>query len=237
MKSDGALPYLTAEEMAEVDRAAIEDYGMEVLVLMENAGRATACLALKMLGGEVAGKTICCLAGKGNNGGDGLVAARHLGNWGADVDVILAEQRSVLRDVPARQAAILEKMGVSIKGPGEDFSDARLIIDALLGYGSRGNPKEPMANLIRLANVSKRPVLAVDIPSGMDATTGEAGNPCVRAAATVTFGFPKTGFLSRDSQGLTGDLYLADISLPSKLCSAYSLPSGIFGKESLVRIR
>ena len=237
LKSEGGLAYLTAEEMAEVDRTAIEDYGIDVVVLMENAGGASAALAMRMLGGEVAGKTICCLVGKGNNGGDGMVAARHLSNWGATVQVILAEERSALRDVPARQAAVLEKMGIPIKGPGEDFSKAHLVIDALLGYGARGNPKEPIASLIRLANISKRPMLAVDIPSGMDATTGEARNPCVRATATVTFGFPKTGFLSIESKGLTGDLYLADISLPSKLYSAYAFPAGIFEKESLVKIR
>jgi len=175
MKKEGGLVYLTAEEMAEADRTAIEDYGVDVLALMENAGVATAHLARKMLRGDVQGKNVCCLVGRGNNGGDGLVAARHLNNWGAVVRVVLAGERSDLRDVPARQIAIVDKMGIPVAGPKEGLGGAQLIVDALLGYGSRGSPREPAAGLIRQGNGSNIPILAVDIPSGMDATTGELG--------------------------------------------------------------
>jgi len=236
LRSEGGLVYLTAEETAEADRIAIEEYGIDVRALMENAGLAVALLAKKMLGGKVAGKRVCCLVGKGNNGGDGLVAARHLGNWGAAVTVILAGERSSLRNVPATQAEIVGKMGIPILEPDGEFGEAQLVVDALLGYGSKGNPREPVAGIVRRANGSKVPILAVDIPSGMDATTGEVGDPCIVATATVTFGFPKTGFLRPESRDLTGELYLADISLPSKIYAAYSVP-GIFEKETLVRIR
>jgi len=237
LKSRAGLAYLTAEEMAEADRVAIEEYGLDVLALMENAGRSVASLASLMLGGSAAAEKICCLVGQGNNGGDGLVAARHLSDWGAAVKVVIAAEKSELKGVPARQAEIVEKMGIPVLGPNDDFGEAELIIDALLGYGARGNPRNPIAALIRRANASKRHILAVDLPSGLDATTGTAGDPCIAAKATVTFGFPKTGFLNPESRPLVGELYLADISLPSKVYSAYRVRRGLFEKETVFRIR
>ena len=236
MKKEGGLVYLTAEEMAEADRMAIEDYGIDVIVLMENAGVAAARLARRMLGGDVQGKNVCCLVGRGNNGGDGLVAARHLSNWGVGVRVILAGGRSDLRDVPARQLAIVDKMGIPVVGPTEGLADAHLVIDALLGYGSRGNPREPAAGLIREGNASKAPILAVDIPSGMDATSGEPGDPTIEARATVTFGLPKTGFLNPSARRYVGELYLADISMPERVYASHSVQSWLFAKDNLVRI-
>jgi NAD(P)H-hydrate epimerase len=236
LKIEGSYVYLTAEEMAEADRAAIEDYGIDVLALMENAGLDTANLAREMLGGTVKGKSVCILAGRGNNGGDGLVAARHLHNWGAEVRVVLAGDRTDLRDVPARQAAIVDKMGIPIKSLGEEIGKVQLFVDALLGYGSKGNPREPVAGAIQTANASRAPILAVDIPSGMDATTGETGEPCIEATVTVTFGLLKTGFLNPAARECVGKLYLADISLPRRIYSMYSQPLGTFERGALVRI-
>ena len=236
MRSDGGLAYLTSDEMGETDRVAIEEYGIDVLALMENAGRAVALVALRMLGGKAVGEGVCCLVGKGNNGGDGLVAARHLSNWGASVRVIVAGERSGLKDVPNMQAGIIEKMGIPFLGPNDGFEECSLIVDALLGYGARGNPRDPVAALIRRANASKRSILAVDVPSGLDATTGAPGDPCIAAKATVTLGFPKSGFLNIESRPLVGELYLADISFPSKLYSTYSVRKDLFEKESVIRI-
>lgn len=236
MKKEGGFVYLTAEEMAALDREAIEDYGIDVLALMENAGVATAQLARRMLGGDVKGLSITCLVGKGNNGGDGLVAARHLHDWGADVRVLLAGEKSSLRDVPARQLAIVERMEIPIEGPEADLGGVRLLIDALLGYSSKGNPREPMARMIRRANSSEVPILAVDIPSGIDASTGEPGDPSVRAKATVTFGLPKTGFLHPVARGHVGDLYLADISMPGRIYASLGVGRDVFSRDALVRI-
>jgi len=235
MKKEGVFVYLTAEEMADADKEAIESYGIDVLALMENAGVATAHLAKKMLG-EVQDRKVHCLVGRGNNGGDGLVAARHLYNWGADVEVILAGERSDLRDVPARQMAIVEKMGIPVVGAEAESEKARLLIDALLGYGSRGDPREPVASAIRNANDSKIPILAVDIPSGLDATTGEPGDPAIIAQSTVTFGLPKTGFLNPKARRYVGELYLADISMPSRIYGAFSVRRELFAKDTLFRI-
>ena len=230
------MVYLTAGEMAEFDRAAIEDFGIDEVVLMENAGLATANLAGQVLGGDVAGKRVTFLVGKGNNGGDGLVAARHLHNRGATTKLVLAGGTSDLRELPAKQLAILEKMGVHPSGPGPRLVGADLLVDALLGYNLRGNPREPLAEVIRRANSSRVPILAVDIPSGLDATTGEPGDPCMVAEETLTLGLPKAGFLSPRARIHVGSLYLADISFPDRLYASNSQKPGLFSRGPLVRI-
>lgn len=236
MKSEGGVAFLTAEEMAAADEFAIGGLGISVDSLMENAGTKTAEMARRMLGGDAAGRKVNVLVGRGNNGGDGLVAARHLHNWGGDVTVTLGEGREALRDVPAKQLATVEKMGVRVETRAPDgLPRTELLLDALLGYGSRGSPREPLAGLIRRANSSSAPILAVDIPSGLDATTGEPGEPCIAAKATVTFGLPKTGFLNPQARALVGELYVADISLPEAIYARNGCP-GIFSKESIVRV-
>lgn len=235
MRLEGGVPYLTAVEMAEVDKVAIQGFGIDVLSLMENAGTAAACVARMMLEGSAAGKKICCLVGKGNNGGDGLVAARHLFNWGAEVSVVLAGGSESLRDVPAKQFAIVEKMGVPVRRKGGE-SGSDLLIDALLGYGSSGDPRGAVADLVRGANESGVPILAMDLPSGLDATTGVPGTPCVEAKSTVTLGFPKTGFLKAGSERYLGSIYLADISLPRKLYLDYSAKGVDFGEKRLITL-
>ena len=236
MKSHGGIAYLTAEEMAEFDRAAIQDFGIDELILMENAGVAVANVARRMLGGAVAGRPICFLVGRGNNGGDGLVAARHLYNWGARVDLMVAGEKSDLRDIPSKQLAILEKMGVRPSGPEASMLGSALVIDGLFGYNLKGDPREPMSGMIRRANGSRIPILAVDIPSGLDATSGEPGDPCIVAHTTVTLGLPKAGFLNPNSRRFVGELFLADISFPQQVYENYSLSRGIFARDSMIRI-
>ncbi|MDA4121440.1 MAG: NAD(P)H-hydrate epimerase [Thaumarchaeota archaeon] len=236
MKSEGGFVYLTAEEMAEADRVAIEDFGMDVLALMENAGAAVARLARQMLGGSVAGKRLVCLVGNGNNGGDGLVASRHLHNWGANMTLVLPGDGTNLRDVPAKGFETARRMGLEVVGQGTEMPTPELCIDALLGYNSKGNPREPMASLIRIANDSGVPILAVDLPSGLDATSGERGNPCIAAKATATLGLPKTGFLNPQAKTVVGELYVADISLPNELYRKFHQPMSMFDRDTLLRV-
>ena len=236
MRSERGFIFLSAGEMAEADRMAVEAYGIDVLSLMENAGLRAAELAREMLGGGVVGKEVCCLVGQGNNGGDGLVAVRHLYNWGARVRVVLGGAKEAIRDTPAKQLAAAENIGVETTGPDGDFGKEELLIDALLGYGSKGNPREPLATLITRANESAAKTLAVDIPSGLDSTSGEPGDPCVEADTTLTFGFPKVGFLNPKATALLGDLYLADISFPPNIYRLYSQETGIFQKWPVVRM-
>jgi NAD(P)H-hydrate epimerase len=236
LKSRGGIAYLTAEEMAEFDRAAIEDFGMDELILMENAGVAVAGVARRMLGGTVAGRKVSFLVGKGNNGGDGLVAARHLSNWGARVGLLFGQQKEELRDLPAKQLVILGKMGISSSGPDSSVPGSDILVDALFGYNLKGDPREPAASLIRRANASKIPILAVDIPSGLGATSGQPGDPCIMASATVTLGLPKTGFLNLVARKYVGGLYLADLSFPAPVYMKYSQKTSIFQKDSTVKI-
>jgi hydroxyethylthiazole kinase-like uncharacterized protein yjeF len=236
LKIKEELVYLTAEEMAEFDRAAIEDFGIDEIILMENAGVAVANAARRSLDGKMEGRKICCLVGKGNNGGDGIVAARHLNNWGARVKVVLGGERIELREIPAKQLSIVEKLGIPVGGPDADFDGADLLVDALFGYNLKGNPREPTAALIRRANSSKIKILAVDIPSGLDATTGDPGDPCIMARTTVTLGLPKTGFLSPKAKRHLGSVYLADISFPEVLYTRLSQKKRLFAKDSLLRV-
>ncbi len=231
----GGLMYLNAEEIARMDNAAIDEFGMDAASLMEKAGMATAAVARHILGGKPANEKVCCIVGKGNNGGDGLVAARHLSNWGAEVTVILAQEKKDLHETPARQLAVVERIGIDVRDGDSEFASG-LIVDALLGYGAKGNPRGQVASLIRRANESQIPVLAVDIPSGLDATTGTPNEPCMRATATVTFGLPKTGFLNPLAREFVGELYLADISIPRKLYERFGQKGDIFRDGTLVKV-
>ncbi len=229
------LAYLTAREMGEADKEAIEGCGIDVLSMMEDAGTAVAQVARVMLGGVVSGKKIGILAGKGNNGGDGLVAARRLRDWGADIAVVLSDAKG-LGSVPAKQLLSLSSAGVVPRGPLSPLGGLDLLVDALLGYNSMGDPRSPVSEVITSANAAGTKLLAVDIPSGLDPTSGEPRTPCIRAAATVALGFPKTGFLNPDSRPYVGDLYLGDVSIPIQTYRRMSCASSPFEKEEVVRV-
>jgi NAD(P)H-hydrate epimerase len=230
------MTFVTAEEMKEIDGAAIDSCGIDVLSLMENAGVCVASVCRLLLKGGVAGRKVACLTGKGNNGGDGLVAARHLHNWGAHVTAVLASPKQEMGGTCSRQLATVEAMGIRLAEPSVELKGFDLLIDALLGYSSRGNPREPMAGLIRRANESGAPILAVDIPSGLDPTSGAPNEPCVAARATITLAFPKTGFLNPDSRGHVGELYLGDVSIPKSVYERFGQPGPIFEGGQVVRV-
>ena len=236
MQERAGIVYVTAEEMSKIDDMTIREFRVDVLMLMENAGRATAILAMRMLQGTILGKRVACLVGGGNNGGDGMVAARHLANWGADVKVIVGSTKDKMKDVPLGQLHILEKMGVPILSTDYALRDYDLLIDGLIGYGLEGNPRDRVAMIIEGANSSGHPVLALDLPSGMNATTGEAYDPCIKATATLTLALPKTGFLSPSASPYVGDLYLADISIPRKVYQSFGQQNILFQKETLLKV-
>jgi NAD(P)H-hydrate epimerase len=236
MQEKGGLVYVTAEEMRRIDDVTIRGFQVDVLMLMENAGRATATMARQILQGTIIGKRVACLVGGGNNGGDGMVAARHLANWGADVRVIVGTTKEKTKDVPLEQLRILEKMGIAILSTNYALRDFDLLIDGLIGYGLEGNPRDRVATIIKDANASGRPILALDLPSGMNATTGEAYDPCIKATATVTLALPKTGFLSSSASPYVGDLYLADISIPRKVYESFGQLDILFQDDILLKI-
>jgi NAD(P)H-hydrate epimerase len=189
-----------------------------------------------MLLGTAIGKRVACLVGGGNNGGDGMVAARHLANWGADVEMIVGTTKDKMKDVPLEQLHILEKMEIPILSKGYALANYDLLIDGLIGYGLEGNPRDRMAMIIKDANSSGRPILALDLPSGMNATTGETYDPCIKATATLTLALPKTGFLSPSASPYIGDLYLADISIPRKVYQSFGQQNTLFQNDTLLKI-
>lgn len=232
MREWRGFTFLDAGEMANADAIAIDRYGIPAELLMENAGAAVASVGRRILG-DSSKKKVAVLVGKGNNGGDGLVAARHMVSQGADVGVWLASAREEVRELPRVQLGIVEKMGMSINTPGSPLQKADLVVDGLLGYGAKGDPRGEVAELIGAANRSGVPILAVDVPSGLDASTGRVCSPCIRGSATVTFGYPKTGFLNPEAKAWVGELFLADISLLREKALESRSP---FSRESIVRI-
>ncbi len=230
------IPTLTTDQMVAVDRLMVEEYGIELIQMMENAGRALAEFARRRLGGQLIGRRIVVLCGAGNNGGGGMAAARHLHNWGGEVQVKLAADPDRLRGVPAHQWHILQAQGPAESGS-PDLAQADLILDALIGYGLTGSPRGPVAEWIAWANASVRPVISLDAPSGLDATTGIAGEPCIRAAATLTLALPKTGLVASQAKDFVGELYLADIGVPPELYRRQGIEVGpLFAEDTIVRV-
>ena len=230
------IPALTTAQMAEVDRLMMEEYGILLIQMMENAGRNLAELARRMLDGKLAGRKIVALSGAGNNGGGGMVAARHLHNRGADVHVKFVGDPERLKDIPAHQWRILQTMGLA-NNDDPDLARAGGILDALVGYGLTGDPRGPVAEWISRANAAHRPILSLDTPSGLDTTTGAPSKPCVRATATLTLALPKTGLLASTAQPFVGDLYLADIGVPSELYRRIGIEVGpLFADDTIIRI-
>lgn len=234
-----SLPALSTDQMREVDRLMIQEYHIELLQMMENAGRNLALLAKRMLDGDVADRPVVVLAGRGNNGGGGLVAARHLLNWGAWVQLLLTHRPEEYRGVPAHQLSILQAMDAPLAWAEEgwELPPADLIIDGVIGYGLRGDPTGAAANLIALANSSVAPILSLDAPSGLDTATGHCYSPHIVAATTMTLALPKAGLLTSAAQSIVGQLYLADISVPQALYERLGLDvPPIFAADTILAI-
>ncbi|HUG56127.1 MAG TPA: NAD(P)H-hydrate epimerase [Candidatus Limnocylindrales bacterium] len=234
------VPTATAAQMARADRAAIDELGISEAALMENAAHQVARVARLILGGT-AGRRIVALAGPGTNGGDALAAARHLFGWGADVRAVLSHEREALRPLCHAQAETLERSGVRVARADPDGVDemagADLLLDGLLGTSARGAPRDAIAELIRRANRTGAPILAVDLPSGLDPDTGEPLGIAIRAACTVTLALPKAGLLRPPARPLTGELVLADIGMPAAAHERADLDvAALFGQGDLVRI-
>jgi len=222
--------YLSSQQSQQVDRRAIDEFGMSGLVLMENAGRGATDVLVRLmeqaqlLVADQGPIFVCC--GGGNNGGDGLVMARHLDLRGYAVRVLLWANPKKLTPDAAANYEIIRKSDVPLAVLGPDYDEQQLasslgtaswIIDALLGTGALGEPRPPMDRVIDQLNDSGQPILAVDVPSGLDCDTGQPSSHAIRALATCTFVAPKRGFKEASAQGCVGDLYVLDIGAPRKL--------------------
>ena len=205
---------LTRKQVRQVDRRAIEHYGMSGLVLMENAGRGTVDV-IERIGID---GPVVVLCGRGNNGGDGFVIARHLELRGFSVRVLLFTDPTGLSGDAEANFKILEKCGLPIEvvtetsrpeEPADNLNDADWIIDALLGTGATGDPRPPYD-------------LAVDLPSGLDCDSGEAAHPAFRAHHTCTFVAAKPGFFAPGASEFTGKIHIVDIGVPRRLVEEVS---------------
>lgn len=238
----GNIPQISTDQMVEVDRLMIDKYKIELTQMMENAGRSLAHLARKrFFNGNPHNKDVVILAGTGGNGGGALVCARRLYNYGAKVTIFLTNNEDIFKPVPAHQLEIAHHMGIPIYQINaiSSINSSDLIIDGMIGYSLKGNPRGGAEKLILWANSKKTPILALDTPSGLDTMTGKIFNPVIRATATMTLALPKTRLLSDHLKDIVGELYLADISVPPSLYALLSPPiqvGNIFMKSDIVHI-
>ncbi len=219
---------LSRAEVRELDRRAIEDFGVPGILLMENAGRAAAQWVDELgIDGPV---LICC--GKGNNGGDGYVMARHLEAWGYRVHILLACEPAELHGDALVNFQILQASKTPISHwnaepdnaeIAEEFREASWIIDALLGTGIQGVVREPLRSVIETINSAAARKLAIDIPSGLDCDTGRPLGVAVRATHTATLVSTKVGFTNPESQSYTGIVQVVDIGLPRALLDEFTV--------------
>ncbi len=230
IKEYGGLPVVTAEKMKYLDKKASAEYGLPDHQLMESAGKAVAeatlAFAREELGREPGGFKAAVCAGRGNNGGDGLVAARYLQAAGAQAVVfILAPKEAGYGELVVRNIQKAKEAGVpvSLVTAGEleslaaEFGKADLLLDALLGVSAVGKPTGPVRRVIQLMNKSGKPIIAVDIPSGLSPDTGHHSGVYITAKRTLTLGFAKTGLMALHAQANTGKITVLDIGYPKAL--------------------
>ena len=215
------IPAVTTEEMSAVDRVAVEEVGLDLPRMMEHAGRGLAETVLGIRRDGRSDAPVTVLAGNGGNGGGGLACARHLANRDLPVRVVLDRAATEVDGVTGEQLGILEAMDVPVEaavGRGIDVDSALdidalldgVVVDALIGYGLTGAPRGPAAELIEACGDAAGSVVSLDVPSGVNATTGEAPGAVVDPDVTATLALPKTGLAA-----VGGDLLLVDLSIPA----------------------
>ncbi len=217
---------VTSAEMRLLDQTAIQDFAIPSLLLMENAGRGVA----QILSREFMARKVLIVAGKGNNGGDGFVVARHLANQNYLVQVVLLEDPQNLKPDPLVNYTILQKMNIPVKTirteiPEADWAAqcewANCIVDAIFGVGFHGRVEGVFAQAISAICESQRPVVSVDIPSGLDADTGEIQGVAIKATVTATLALPKRGLFEGNGPEYSGKVEIIDIGIPNFLLKPY----------------
>jgi len=221
------IPSITTEQIRKVDDLMINKYGIELIQMMENAGANLSKLAISLMNKNSKNcttKNVVIACGLGNNGGGGMVAARHLSNHGFNVTVVLTGAGAKLKSIPLKQWNILKKLPVRmIIANSSDtlgvFNEADLIIDAIIGYGMHGELKGiPVHVIHEILNSQNQNVLSLDSPSGLNTTTGDFKEElCIKAFATMTLALPKTVLVQDNTKECVGRLYVADISVPPML--------------------
>ncbi|MEO8743753.1 MAG: NAD(P)H-hydrate epimerase [Candidatus Dormiibacterota bacterium] len=226
--SSSALPELTSRQVKEVDALVVERFGISVDWLMEAAGWQVA---------RFCPEATAVVCGVGNNAGDGLAAARHLHRWGRLTRVCCVDVHR-LRGAAEQEAKALRRIGVEVSTELR-LDGADMIIDAIFGTGLSRRPEDSFARWIEAINGSGKKVIAVDVPSGLDADTGVAYAPSVRADVTVTLGLPKAGLLASDGPRLAGEVWVADIGVPFEAYKVLGVdvPRDLFSAADRVRLQ
>lgn len=228
-----ALEWVDADQMRRLDRVAEEQFGLTLVQMMENAGRHLAEVARRALGGRVDRRRLVVLSGAGGNGGGGLVAARHLANAGARVEILLSHGIDRLAPATMAQQRIVRAMDLPLSAEGSIDGEVDLVLDALLGYSQSGAPSGRTGELVTAT--TRRPVVALDVPSGLELASGRLHEPHVRAQATLTLAAPKIAL--RGARAAVGSLYLGDVGIPSAAYDRVGLRRpDRFASSSLLRI-
>ena len=235
-----SLPWLTTEQMIEGDRIMTDELGIGLAQMMESAGRDLAHLTReRFLDSDPRDRRVVVLAGPGGNGGGVLVAARRLHGWGADVTVVTSRSRDRFAGVPAEQLDRVDRLGIARFDDLDGLGTFDVVLDGVIGYSLTGAPRGSAASLIAGANRLARAVLSLDVPSGLDTTTGEVHDPVVHATATLTLALPKVGLRAAHARDVVGELYLGDIGVPGSLYSAPTLGldvGSVFAAAEVLRI-
>ncbi len=232
------MKVVTNQQMKEIDRKAIEEYGISGLTLMENAGLRI-FQNLKDLYPDLRLKKIIIFAGPGNNGGDGFVVARHLYNYGTKVLVLLLSPFNKIKGEARANLNIIDKMGIELievetvkqEEIQESIQNSDLIIDAILGTGLQGKLTGLKAKITDLINISNKEVVAIDVPTGLNADTGKIEGPCIKATHTITLALPKIGLLLYPGASYAGKITVEDIGIPSHLLKNEKLKVNMVTKE------
>jgi NAD(P)H-hydrate epimerase len=233
------VPAVTAGAMRAVDRVAVEEFRLPLLSMMEHAGRDLAKASQAVVGGQPRDAVV--VAGGGGNGGGGLASARHLENHGTEVTAVLDRPRDELDDAAERQATALNGTDATIVD-GEDavhdavdaVLDVDVVVDALVGYGLSDPLDGTAADLAQVIDQGAKRALSLDVPSGFDATTGDASERAVHPDATLTLALPKTGLTAAP-----GDVLLGDIGIPAGVYEHAGVPApaaDVFGAEYVVAL-
>lgn len=215
-----SVPIATPKQIFEMDQIMNDTYHVSTEQLMEVAGLRVAEIIRDSIVNALSSTHIVIAVGKGNNGGDGLVAARFLAGWGAQVSVVLVASETELSDLSKKHLVSLKALDVVIEAYApkkNNWSRAHIIVDALLGCGLHNAPTGEFAEIIKEINDAQKMVVAVDIPSGLDGTSGEIYEPCIQARYTISVAALKKGMQDQKAKSVCGRIFVCDIGIPQEV--------------------